>query len=640
MARYRKNKEAMLSYLPEDEQMLEAKRVTMLKSKPYKATIIDEGTLVKDDSDERLAELNKKLQQLKGDVGELDESAVSGMAEDVTSEGKKNASHKAKFSSYAEIEEELGVDTSDAQAFASAHPELLEGDLKKEVEEVKQTVKEGMAKEEAKEEKTEETKPQDLSAKHLEAVLDWQTKMKKHTLETAIDTEEALKELVNEPTFAGKTYSRKEMIETLGVNSSLTTRAMESTKGGKTGKGSLRWKKNVAWAIQKLKKSGELTKVGRNQYTPASASPSSVPASKAKRGRKPKSVIIQASSVQVTPEQVIGSQAGVTERAIQPEAQPGASKPPVVVERVVHSEKESKSPRMARSIDTNNVMVTKKVGYITNPAVDDIIDAHFKDSSNMPLLFIGPAGIGKTIAIEAYAQKNKIPLIEVQATPDTSDDQLLGHSTLINGEVVFQYGSLPKAVEAANKYGSAILLIDEINLLKPEYQTNLNPLTDYRKEIPINETKEKFELQPGKKLLVIGTMNPSSYAATNQMQEALRNRFTEVIVDYPSLPTEKRILKAKTGIMDDDLIGKLILVATFTRNNGQGHPEISTRTLENTLRNYVAYKAVFKDDNTALRKAIENSILSKYYEEPDYQAEVKRKFNDSMRGIKGFGGFD
>ena len=156
MARYRKNKEAMLSYLPEDEQMLEAKRVTMLKSKPYKATIIDEGTLVKDDSDERLAELNKKLQQLKGDVGELDESAVSGMAEDVTSEGKKNASHKAKFSSYAEIEEELGVDTSDAQAFASAHPELLEGDLKKEVEEVKQTVKEGMAKEEAKEEKTEE----------------------------------------------------------------------------------------------------------------------------------------------------------------------------------------------------------------------------------------------------------------------------------------------------------------------------------------------------------------------------------------------------------------------------------------------------------------------------------------------------
>ena len=51
-----------------------------------------------------------------------------------------------KFSSYEEIEEELGMTRSDAQGWATIHPDMLEGDLKEDVEQFNSVVKSAMEK--------------------------------------------------------------------------------------------------------------------------------------------------------------------------------------------------------------------------------------------------------------------------------------------------------------------------------------------------------------------------------------------------------------------------------------------------------------------------------------------------------------
>ena len=46
-----------------------------------------------------------------------------------------------KFSSYEEIEKEFGMSRSDAQGWADTHPDMLEGDLKDDVEQFSSVVK-------------------------------------------------------------------------------------------------------------------------------------------------------------------------------------------------------------------------------------------------------------------------------------------------------------------------------------------------------------------------------------------------------------------------------------------------------------------------------------------------------------------
>lgn len=483
------------------------------------------------------------------------------------------------------------------------------------------------------------------------------SELSQYTLESAKDAEAAVTTYLKK--YPTKSFSRKEITDALGSAAKLSTRAKELTAGGsKTGSGKPRWIKNVAWAIQRLTQAGMISKTGKNSYSynkNSSAAKGNIISSPVKPRGRPKKAVQQPPvpvfkpNIQVTvapqPAATAGNQSPATSvqvesNAVQPMPTASTPAPPPVVENVVKPTKGAESkPRTEGEMDLSNVIISGDIDYLKNKEIDDKIDALFKSPSSPPIMLVGPAGVGKTIAVEAYAMNHKIPYIEIQATPETSDDQLLGHNTIIDGNVKFEYGILPRAVAAANKYGSCILLIDEFNLLKPEYQTNLNPLMDYRKSIPINERKEIFRLEPGKKLLVIGTMNPSSYAATNELQGAVANRFIGIKTDYASLPVERKILMRKTGVNDEKLITALIKAASTTRHNTQGQPEISTRTLENALKLYKAYETDWKDAEAALKEAIQDAVFNKYDEDATYQTEIMRKFDENLKGINGFKGF-
>ena len=62
-----------------------------------------------------------------------------------------------------------------------------------------------------------------------------------------------------------------------------------------------------------------------------------------------------------------------------------------------------------------------------------------------------------------------------------------------------------------------------MNALEPELQKLLNPLLDDRRHITANG--KQFKLNNDAKLIVIATMNPSTYAGTSPLNEDLRSRF-------------------------------------------------------------------------------------------------------------------
>ena len=76
---------------------------------------------------------------------------------------------------------------------------------------------------------------------------------------------------------------------------------------------------------------------------------------------------------------------------------------------------------------------------------------------------------------------------------------------------------LPTIIKIANNFGGAVLILEEINALTTQMQKLLNGILDWRKSIYVEKIGKHVKLNKGVKLLVIGTMNPSSYSKAKRI---------------------------------------------------------------------------------------------------------------------------
>ena len=137
------------------------------------------------------------------------------------------------------------------------------------------------------------------------------------------------------------------------------------------------------------------------------------------------------------------------------------------------------------------------------------------------ILIEADKGVGKTTLAYEVANKIGCHIISYSCSSGTREGDLRGRIMNING--LFQPGILVQAVEIANKNGMCILYLDELNALEPELQKLLNPLLDDRRYI--NANGRMFKLNNNARLIIIATMNPSTYAGTSPLNEDLRSRF-------------------------------------------------------------------------------------------------------------------
>ena len=85
----------------------------------------------------------------------------------------------------------------------------------------------------------------------------------------------------------------------------------------------------------------------------------------------------------------------------------------------------------------------------------------------------GPLGSGKSSCVKQLAARLNYPVFEVTGHGRLEYGDLVGHFTVQNGNMTFEYGPLALAM----RYGG-ILLLNEIDLTAPEVVAGLNSILD------------------------------------------------------------------------------------------------------------------------------------------------------------------
>jgi nitric oxide reductase NorQ protein len=207
----------------------------------------------------------------------------------------------------------------------------------------------------------------------------------------------------------------------------------------------------------------------------------------------------------------------------------------------------------------------------------------FQDHGN--LLLKGPKGNGKSLSIRAFAAHHHIPLVVIECSENTKDLQLIGRYVMVGRETHFVLTGLPKAIKTANEVGRCILLLEEFNALTPQSQKLLNGVLQER-AIEVDALGRTYRLNEGCAVWFTGTMNPSVYGGTYDLNEDLKSRMSEIETDYPPTELEKQIVRANLGPIDQLIESQVDLVLRFakeSRQNAMGY-SLSTRDVVNTLK--------------------------------------------------------
>lgn len=231
----------------------------------------------------------------------------------------------------------------------------------------------------------------------------------------------------------------------------------------------------------------------------------------------------------------------------------------------------------------NQLLVTKEPVYVdTFNLFPEYTKFAFQDHGN--LLLKGPKGNGKSLSIRAFAHHYQMPLVVVECSENTKDLQLLGRFVLIGQETHFVLSGIPKAIKTANEVGYCILLFEEFNALTPQSQKLLNGALQER-AVEVDALGHTYSLNPGAKIWFTGTMNPSVYGGTYDLNEDLKSRMGEIEIDYAPFELEKQIVKANLGPVDATVETIIDLVLRFAKESRQGTMgyALSTRDVVRTL---------------------------------------------------------
>ena len=260
----------------------------------------------------------------------------------------------------------------------------------------------------------------------------------------------------------------------------------------------------------------------------------------------------------------------------------------------------------------------EELKYVPQHRELDILEVAMESEQNV--LFVGPKGTGKTLCVAYFAQKHNLPIIQFDCSETTKEYHLIGHYTKdVTGNVVFELGILPLAIEVANQahqhgHDGAILVLEEINALNPHVQKVLNSLLDWRRHVFVKSINKIYRLENGTKLLIVATMNPSYYSGVFELNEDLRSRFIEYYFNYPKEDKELQIITTFVDV-DENLARQVIRLANDTRKAyeaGELSYCLSPRDNINLLKLYKALLNKFNNHDTALKYALYTVLLNRF----------------------------
>ncbi|MDO8777441.1 MAG: CbbQ/NirQ/NorQ/GpvN family protein [Burkholderiaceae bacterium] len=193
--------------------------------------------------------------------------------------------------------------------------------------------------------------------------------------------------------------------------------------------------------------------------------------------------------------------------------------------------------------------------------------------ARLPVMVKGPTGCGKSRFIEYMAWKLGKPLITVACNEDMTASDLLGRYLLEANGTRWLDGPLTTAARIG-----AICYLDEIVEARQDTTVVIHPLTDHRRQLPLDKRGELINAHPDFQLVI--SYNPGYQSLMKDLKQSTKQRFVGFDFDYPGAELEAAIVATETGA-DREVAARLVKIGNTARKlKGHGLDEgISTRLL-------------------------------------------------------------
>jgi cobaltochelatase CobS len=236
-----------------------------------------------------------------------------------------------------------------------------------------------------------------------------------------------------------------------------------------------------------------------------------------------------------------------------------------------------------------NLFVPKiNENYCFNETLEEVCTWFCRQSD--PLYMFGPTGSGKTSIIKQIAARINYPVFDVTGHSRLEFVDMVGHLTVKNNNMSYQYGPLALAA----KFGG-LFLLNEIDLLDPATLSGLNGILDGEPLCVVENQGELIELHPNFRFAATANSNGAAdqtglYQGVLRQNLAFMDRFWLCELNYPTPEEESQILARAAPNLPSSISQAMIEVANETRrlfmasninNDSENALEVtfSTRTL-------------------------------------------------------------
>ena len=221
----------------------------------------------------------------------------------------------------------------------------------------------------------------------------------------------------------------------------------------------------------------------------------------------------------------------------------------------------------------------------------------------------GPMGTGKSSLIAQTAARLNLNVIQVNVQRRLELADLIGHLTVIGGDMLFQDGPLTTALRRG-----WWLLINEADLMDPGELAGLNTVLDGGPLVIAENASEVVHPTLGWGLICTANTvglgdRDGLYAGTRRMNAAFLDRFWVVDVDYPERAEELYVLRRAAPQLPDQVIEGMVDVAEavrrlFKADEGAIETPFSTRTLIRWAYLVQQYRGAPQPLSYALKRAL------------------------------------
>jgi nitric oxide reductase NorQ protein len=226
----------------------------------------------------------------------------------------------------------------------------------------------------------------------------------------------------------------------------------------------------------------------------------------------------------------------------------------------------------------------------------------------LPVLLKGPTGCGKTRFIEAMAHRLGRELITVAGHEDLTSADLVGRFLLQGGETVWVDGPLTRAVREG-----AIFYLDEVVEARQDTTVVIHPLTDHRRQLPIDRLNQTLVAAPG--FCMVVSYNPGYQSVLKDLKDSTRQRFVAIELGFPPPDVETAVVAHEAGI-DEERARLLVGVGQAIRRlEGSALREVaSTRPL--------IMAGVLMSEGLPVRDAVHAALVQILSDDPEMTAAL------------------